>query len=171
MLADHQIREETRNPTGGLHIYPFREDQLQPCSYDVTLSNSFTTLLPQKVPMGVGEPLPTVTKCTDVYGLQPGRFVLASTEEEVRLSGSIAGRIEGKSSLARRGLIVHAAGFIDPGFHGQLTLEITNVGPNTLLLTRGMFIGQICFIRLEQPVETLYNGHYQGQRGATPSWY
>ena len=107
--------------------------------------------------------------------LHPGEFVLASTYEVVTLPDDVAGRLEGKSSLGRLGLLTHStAGFIDPGFSGHVTLELSNVATLPIKLWAGMKIGQLCLIRLSSPAEqpygsSAYGSRYQGQRGPTAS--
>ena len=118
----------------------------------------------------VVEPLPN-----EPFILHPGEFALASTYEVVTLPDDVAARLEGKSSLGRLGLLTHStAGFIDPGFSGHVTLELSNVATLPIKLWPGMKIGQLCFIRLSSPAEhpygsSLYGSRYQGQRGPTPS--
>lgn len=107
--------------------------------------------------------------------LHPGEFVLASTYEVITLPDDIAGRLEGKSSLGRLGLLTHStAGFIDPGFSGHITLELSNVANLPVKLFPGMKIGQLCLIKLSSPAEhpygsAIYGSRYQGQRGPTAS--
>ena len=107
--------------------------------------------------------------------LHPGEFVLGSTWETVSLPDDLAARVEGKSSLGRLGLLTHAtAGFVDPGFSGHVTLELSNVATLPIMLYPGMKIGQLCFFRLSSPAESpygsaAYGSHYQGQRGPTAS--
>ncbi|MER7166986.1 dCTP deaminase [Micromonospora sp. NPDC000207] len=109
------------------------------------------------------------------YALMPGRMVLASTVERVTLDATLAGRVEGKSSLGRLGLATHiTAGFIDPGFSGHITLELVNHAPRPILLHAGMRIGQLCLFQLTGPARWPYGSsgvgsHYQGQRGPTAS--
>jgi dCTP deaminase len=111
----------------------------------------------------------------DPFVLHPGEFVLASTYEVVTLPDDIAARLEGKSSLGRLGLLTHStAGFIDPGFSGHVTLELSNVATLPITLWPGMKIGQLCFFRLSSPAEHPYGSNesgsrYQGQRGPTAS--
>ncbi|MGI9197384.1 MAG: dCTP deaminase, partial [Candidatus Nanopelagicales bacterium] len=115
------------------------------------------------------------TRPDEAFILHPGEFVLASTYEVVTLPDDIAGRLEGKSSLGRLGLLTHStAGFIDPGFSGHVTLELSNVATLPIKLWPGMKIGQLCLFRLSSPAEhpygsSVYGSRYQGQRGPTPS--
>lgn len=145
-------------------ISPYYKDQLQPASYDLTLEEV----------LGIDGKLPVGQWLLHGYTLQPGEFVLASTCEKVSLPSNIVGRLEGKSSLARKGLIIHTAGFIDPGFRGNITLEITNLGQEPFLLLPAMRIAQIAFQLLDKPAMRPYGhpelgSHYQSQVGATPS--
>jgi dCTP deaminase len=109
------------------------------------------------------------------FVLHPGEFVLGSTFEQITLPDDLAGRLEGKSSLGRLGLLTHStAGFIDPGFNGHITLELSNVANLPIILWPGMKIGQLCLFRLSSPAEHPYGSagvgsRYQGQRGPTPS--
>lgn len=138
-----------------LCISHFNPDQIQPASYDVTLS---------------------VAGLTSEW-LRPGEFMLASTNEVFVIPSWLAARVEGKSSWGRRGLLVHAtAGFIDPGFRGDITLELANIGREPLRLVPGMAISQVSFHELSTPARRPYGSpglgsHYQGQRGPTPSWH
>src|SRR5947209_12068083 len=114
-------------------------------------------------------------KDDEPFVLHPGEFVLGSTLEQVTLPDDLAGRLEGKSSLGRLGLLTHStAGFIDPGFTGHVTLELSNVANLPITLWPGMKIGQLCILRLTSPAEHPYGSahagsKYQGQRGPTPS--
>lgn len=133
-------------------ITPWYPEQIQPASYDLMLGE-----LPEQLGF--------------MY-LQPGQFILASTLEKVHLPDWLVGRIEGKSTWARRGLIIHTAGFVDPGFKGQLTLEMTNLSQEIISLKLGDRIAQIAFQRLDTPAARPYgsNGlgsHYQNQEGIT----
>lgn len=170
--------------SGNLSVYPIDFDkQLQPASIDVRLSGSF-----QVIPSGTGgkewivNPFQdSSTLFTPRYGdvliLGPGEFALGSTIEHVRLPADVVARVEGKSSLARLGIAVHVtAGFIDPGFSGQVTLELANLSPYSIKLTAGMQIAQLSFEWMDLPAEFPYghqklNSKYQHQRGATGSHY
>jgi dCTP deaminase len=171
MLSDRDIRtlvavDEIRltgRPEGVL-----LDDVLQPASVDVHLAPSFVRFDPDTGEAMDGEELAELE-------LRPGDFVLASTMETLTLSVGIAGRIEGKSTFGRRGLLTHVtAGFIDPGFSGQITLELGNISYRPIRLTPGQRIGQLCFFRLSSFAERPYGAaglgsHYQGQVGATAS--
>ena len=179
LLSDRDIKSEIA--TGRLGIDPYEESLIQPSSVDVRLDNLFrvfnntryTHIDPAKqqdeltslVEPAEGEP----------FVLHPGEFVLGSTFESVSLPDDLAGRLEGKSSLGRLGLLTHStAGFIDPGFTGHITLELSNVANLPIILWPGMKIGQLCLFRLSSPAERPYGSEgvgsrYQGQRGPTPS--
>ena len=163
VLSDIDIKKHMKE--GQITISPMDEKDIQPCSIDLHLGKSFCTISPDAQPM-------TSTS----YTLEPGAFVLATTQEYVSLSDCVLGRLEGKSSIARLGLIIHTtAGFIDPGFEGEITLEIVNLSGSAYELEAGQPIAQICFEELSSPCERPYGSrglvsHYQGQTGATESW-
>lgn len=189
MLADFEIRKAQHD--GYINIAPcWNEEQLQPVSYDLLLSEHVRfSPHPERVglidPKGLsdrsdmiqpnrGESYmdPGLIPATG-YTLKAGEFLLACTQEEIGLSPHIAARVEGKSSLGRLGVQVHiTAGFIDPGFVGQITLEIANVAPWAVVLYPGMPIAQIVFEQVSMP-EKPYNvkGHYCGQHGPTEARY
>jgi dCTP deaminase len=156
------------------------EQRIQPASLDVRLSNEFLRvhrrpldyIIDPKVDSS--EYFQEYTVADDDYiSLRPGEFALACTMEHVTLAKSIVARLEGKSSLGRLGLMVHStAGFIDPGFDGQVTLELKNLLPRGIIrLYPGMPIGQMAFDRLTVPSRRAYSGKYQGQRGPKASQY
>ena len=154
---------------------------IQPSSVDIHLDRFFRLFDNHKY--AVIDPAtdqPDLTRLVEVdagepFVLHPGEFVLASTYETVTLGPAVAARLEGKSSLGRLGLLTHStAGFIDPGFSGHVTLELSNMATLPVKLWPGMKIGQLCFFRLSSPAEHPYGSaatgsHYQGQRGPTPS--
>ncbi|MGL6234841.1 MAG: dCTP deaminase [Segniliparus sp.] len=179
LLSDRDILAEL--DAGRLSIEPFDSKRVQPSSIDVRLDRMFQVFnntrythidpaqrqdeLTSPVEPAEGEP----------FVLHPGEFVLGSTLEVVRLPDDLAGRLEGKSSLGRLGLLTHStAGFVDPGFSGHLTLELSNVANLPITLWPGMLIGQLCLLRLTSPAANPYGSatvasKYQGQRGPTPS--
>lgn len=165
MLSDQHIRRLFRR---GLTIEPHDLEHLGPASYDVCLSDKF--LIPRD---GGYETVEGLTQY-DVFHLRPHQLVLACTKEFFRIPDDIAARVEGKSTWGRRGLLVHlTAGFIDPGFQGQVTLELLNVSAQTMQLTPGIRIAQVSFHQLSGPAARPYgspklNSHYQGQLGPTP---
>ncbi|MBI2144994.1 dCTP deaminase [Candidatus Woesearchaeota archaeon] len=174
LLSDKSIREAIAK--GKIAVKPFFEDCIQPSSIDVHLDNKF--LLFNRAKHGVidvkqkQEDLmtPVEIKDDEPFILHPGEFVLGSTLESIKLANDVAGRIEGKSSLGRLGLLIHStAGYIDPGWEGNLTLELSNVSPLPITLYFKMKIGQISFTTMSTPVERPYGSkelgsHYQGQK-------
>ncbi len=179
LLSDRDIRAELT--AGRVKVEPFEEKMVQPSSVDVRLDRFFRVFenhkyesidpsieqseLTREIAVGADE----------FFILHPGEFVLASTYEVITLPDDIAGRLEGKSSLGRLGILTHStAGFIDPGFSGHITLELSNVANLPVKLFPGMKIGQLCLIKLSSPAEhpygsALYGSRYQGQRGPTAS--
>ncbi len=163
-------------------ISPFNSERVQPASYDLLLGGVGLLATPPLVPVRLDPRDPSTTSSKKLleevslkggYALRPGRCLLASTEEVIHCPSFLAARVEGKSSLGRLFLSVHVtAGFVDPGFKGQITLEIVNHSPWEILLTAGMKIAQINFIRLATPCLRPYGSkelgsHYQGQMGPT----
>lgn len=179
LLSDRDLREAIA--TGRLGVAPFDEAMIQPASIDVCLDRDFRVFENHRHPcINPAAEQEELTRLVRVEGdepfvLHPGEFVLASTYERVRLSDDLAARLEGKSSLGRLGLVTHStAGFIDPGFDGHVTLELSNLAPLPLLLWPGMKIGQLCIFQMSSPAESPYGtkglgSRYQGQRGPTAS--
>jgi dCTP deaminase len=179
LLSDRDIVAETKN--GGLSLEPFEPSLIQPSSIDVRLDRYFRVfnnhLYTHIDPATRQDDLTSQVEVPsgDPFVLHPGEFVLASTLEVVSLGDGLAARLEGKSSLGRLGLLTHStAGFIDPGFSGHVTLELSNVANLPIKLWPGMKIGQLCIFRLSSTAEhpygsSVYGSRYQGQRGPTPS--
>ncbi len=179
LLSDRDIRAEIA--AGRVGCEPFTESMIQPSSVDVRLDKFFRVFENHKysvIDPSIEQPDLTrevITEGDEPFILHPGEFVLASTYEVITLPDDIAGRLEGKSSLGRLGLLTHStAGFIDPGFSGHITLELSNVANLPVKLFPGMKIGQLCLIRLSSPAEhpygsAKYGSRYQGQRGPTAS--
>ena len=179
LLSDRDIRAEIA--AGRVAVEPFAESMVQPSSVDVRLDRFFRVFENHKY--SVIDPSIEQSELTrevivepnEHFILHPGEFVLASTYEVITLPDDIAGRLEGKSSLGRLGLLTHStAGFIDPGFSGHITLELSNVANLPVKLFPGMKIGQLCLIKLSSPAEhpygsAVYASRYQGQRGPTAS--
>jgi len=181
ILSDRTIREELA--AGRIELDPFDDGLVQPASVDVRLDHFFRVFLNHTMPViDVKKDLEELTRLVDIDGegsfvLHPGEFVLGSTLERVALPDDLVGRVEGKSSLGRLGLLIHStAGFVDPGFDGHITLELSNVANLPITLYPGMKIGQISFLRMTTPADVPYGqgtlkSKYQGQRGPTPSRY
>ena len=181
ILSDHSIREELA--AGRIVIDPFDESDLQPSSVDVRLDRFFRVFLNHNTRViDVKEPQEDLTQLVEIeadkaFILHPGEFVLGSTNEVVGIPNDLVGRLEGKSSLGRLGLLIHStAGYIDAGFEGHITLELSNAATLPITLYPGMKIGQISFLRMTTPADNPYgsaiNGSkYKGQRGPTASKY
>jgi dCTP deaminase len=179
LLSDRDIRAEAES--GRIRLDPYDDEMVQPSSIDVRLDRYFRVFENHRYPhIDPAVEQPDLTRLVETPGdepfvLHPGEFVLASTYEVVTLPDDIAARLEGKSSLGRLGLLTHStAGFIDPGFSGHVTLELSNVATLPITLWPGMKIGQLCFFRLSSPAEhpygaAVHGSRYQGQRGPTPS--
>jgi dCTP deaminase len=179
LLSDRDIKAEIN--AGRVKVEPFDGAMIQPSSVDVRLDRFFRVFENHKY--SVIDPSieqqdltrEVAVAADEEFILHPGEFVLASTYEIITLPDDIAGRLEGKSSLGRLGLLTHStAGFIDPGFSGHITLELSNVANLPVKLFPGMKIGQLCLIKLSSPAENpygsaLYGSRYQGQRGPTAS--
>jgi dCTP deaminase len=181
ILSDRTIRDELE--AGRIVIEPLGEGAVQPSSVDLRLERSFLVFRNYtRSIIDVKQDLSDLTNVVEVepdepFILHPGEFVLGSTLERVVLPTDLVARLEGKSSLGRLGLLIHStAGFVDAGWDGQLTLELSNVANLPITLYPGMKIGQISFIRMTTPADVPYGSHqvgskYQGQRGPRPSRY
>ena len=181
ILSDRSLREAIA--AGRLVVDPLDDDAIQPSSIDVRLDNRFRVFYTARHPyIDVKQPMEDLTelvevKPDDAFILHPGEFVLGSTLEQVGIPPDLAARLEGKSSLGRLGLMTHStAGFLDPGFVGHVTLELSNVANLPITLYPGMRIGQIAVFQLTTAAERPYGSRgvgskYQGQRGPTPSRY
>jgi dCTP deaminase len=179
LLSDRDIRAELE--VGRVVLDPYDPVMVQPSSVDVRLDRFFRVFENHRYPhIDPSIEQPDLTRLVEPDGdepfiLHPGEFALASTFEVITLPDDVAGRLEGKSSLGRLGLLTHStAGFIDPGFSGHVTLELSNVATLPIKLWPGMKIGQLCLFRLSSPAEhpygsSVYGSRYQGQRGPTPS--
>lgn len=179
LLSDSDIHGAL--DSGRIKLTPLDRALVQPASIDIRLDRFFRLFDNHKY--SVIDPAihqPGLTRKIeahqdDPFVLHPGEFVLGSTYEQVELGDDIAARLEGKSSLGRLGLLTHStAGFIDPGFCGHVTLELSNTATMPILLYPGMRVGQLCFFSLSSPAQFPYGSaaagsHYQGQRGPTPS--
>jgi dCTP deaminase len=183
ILSDRTLREQLA--AGRIVIDPLDESLIQPSSIDVRISNLFRVFRNHtRAVLDVKEDLRDLTEPIEMpedgskpFMLHPGEFVLGSTHERIAVPDDLVGRVEGKSSLGRLGLLIHStAGFIDAGFDGHITLELANVASLPITLYPGMKIGQVSFMQMTTPAENPYGkgatgSKYQGQRGPTPSRY
>jgi dCTP deaminase len=181
VLSDGTIRKEIE--AGRIQIDPFEADLVQPSSVDLRVDSKYRVFNNSRHPfIDVRLPMEDLTELVETEGdepfiLHPGEFVLGQTLEKVTLPNDLVARLEGKSSLGRLGLLIHStAGFVDAGFSGNLTLELSNVANLPITLYQGMPIGQLSFMRMDQAVDTPYgsddNGSkYQGQAEPTASRY
>ncbi|MBM4421038.1 MAG: dCTP deaminase [Chloroflexi bacterium] len=180
VLSDRDIRAALA--AGRIGIDPLDADCVQPASVDIRLDGTFRVFRStRKAYIDLAGPLDDLTDLVEAQGgpfiLHPGEFVLGSTRERIRLGDDIVSRVEGKSSLGRLGLLIHStAGFVDPGWDGHITLELSNVNTLPITLYPGMRVGQLSFFQLSSRAERPYGSqgigsHYQGQSGPTPSRY
>src|ERR687896_354826 len=179
ILSDRDLRAEIE--AGRLVIDPFDPTALQPSSIDLRVGDEFRVFANHRYPhIDVRQPVDNLTEVVkatedEPFILHPGEFVLGSTLETVTLPDNLVARLEGKSSLGRLGLLIHStAGFVDSGFSGNLTLELSNVANLPITIYQGMPIGQISFMRMDGPVDRPYGSRetgskYQGQAEPTPS--
>ena len=181
VLSDRTIRRLLEE--GRIGIDPYAEELLQPSSVDVRVDRLFRVFRNSRYPfIDVKQEMEELTELVEVdteeaFILHPGEFVLGSTLERITLPDDLVARLEGKSSLGRLGLLIHStAGFIDPGWDGHVTLELSNVANLPITIYHAMKIGQLSFVQLSEPAETPYGAgrlgsKYQGQQGPTPSRY
>jgi dCTP deaminase len=179
VLSDRTIRAEI--DAGRIEIDPFDPEMVQPSSVDIRVDKSFRVFHNNRYPfIDVRQPMEDLTELVVIengrpFILHPGEFVLGQTLERVTLPDDLVARLEGKSSLGRLGLLIHStAGFVDSGFSGNLTLELSNVANLPITIYHGMPIGQLSFMRMDGPVERPYGSRetsnkYQGQTEPTPS--
>jgi dCTP deaminase len=179
VLSDRTIRAEI--DAGRIVVDPYDAEMVQPSSIDLRVDNRFRVFHNARYPyIDVRQPMDDLTELVEVrdgepFILHPGEFVLGQTLERVTLPEDLVARLEGKSSLGRLGLLIHStAGFVDSGFSGNLTLELSNVANLPITIYQGMPIGQISFMRMDGPVERPYGSaktgsKYQGQAEPTPS--
>lgn len=168
ILSDKTI--ETMLQEGTLGIEPLEKEQIQPASVDIRLGDTFGIV--EDTSSGIltldGQ-IAYKTIRTERYLLLPGQFVLATTMEYFRLPEDVTAFVEGRSSLGRMGLFIQNAGWVDPGFEGEITLELFNANRCAIELQAGRRVGQLVFARMDQSARNPYRGKYQGQRGATGS--
>ena len=168
ILSDRTIRQMLRE--GSLQISPLDEQQIQPASVDVRLGDTFSIV--EDSSSGIitmNSEIRYKTIQTDTYLLLPGQFVLATTMEYFVLPDDLTAFMEGRSSLGRMVLFIQNAGWVDPGFRGEITLELYNANRCAIELKAGRRVGQLVFAKMDQPAENPYRGKYQGQTGATGS--
>ncbi len=179
ILSDRSIKESLA--TGRIVITPYDEELVQPASYDIRLDRRFLVFRNYKHScIDPKSPQPDLTEMVTVeddepFIVHPGEFILGNTVERVKLGDDLVARLEGKSSLGRLGLIVHAtAGYVDPGFDGNITLELSNVANLPIRLYPGMKVGQISFFAMSTPADRPYGSpglgsKYKGQTVPTAS--
>lgn len=175
VLSDWSILKSIRDES--IKIDPFYQNRIQPTSYDVSLGREFRIFNRNCAVIDTKDVDPELTQLTEAAKmvLMPNDFILASTEEYIELGDRTVARLEGKSSLGRLGLVVHStAGWIDPGFKGNITLELSNNSPLPLILYAGMLIGQLAFMTVTTPVSKPYgseglNSRYQNSKGTIES--
>lgn len=153
-----------------LVIEPVTKEQIQPASVDIRLGNTFSIV--DDTPSGIitlDSSISYKTITTDTYLILPGQFVLATTMEYFELPNDLTAFVEGRSSLGRMGLFIQNAGWVDPGFKGEITLELFNANRCAIELKAGRRVGQLVFAQMDDHALNPYNGKYQGQKGATGS--
>ncbi len=168
ILSDKTILEMIKEKS--LTISPIEEHQIQPASVDIRLGNTFCIV--EDTSNGIislNDEIKYKTMVTDHYLLLPGQFVLATTMEYFCLPDNLTAFVEGRSSLGRLGLFIQNAGWVDPGFEGEITLELFNANRCAIELCAGRRVGQLVFAQLDDHALNPYRGKYQGQRGATSS--
>lgn len=181
VLSDRTIRRQIQD--GRIVIDPYDESLVQPSSVDVRVDRLFRVFHNGRYPfIDVKQEMEGLTELVEIeddrpFILHPGEFVLGSTLERIAIPDDLVARLEGKSSLGRLGLLIHStAGFIDPGWDGHVTLELSNVANLPITIYYGMKIGQLSFVQMTEPAETPYGSgalgsKYRGQTGPTPSRY
>lgn len=168
ILSDKTILEMIEE--GTLKISPIEDGQVQPASVDIRLGNTFSIV--EDSPTGIitlENEIKYKTITTDTYILLPNQFVLATTMEYFDLPNDLTAFVEGRSSLGRMGLFIQNAGWVDPGFKGEITLELYNANRCAIELKAGRRVGQLVFAKMDDEALNPYNGKYQGQMGATGS--
>lgn len=168
ILSDGTIKKMIEE--GTLEITPLEEIQIQPASVDIRLGDTFSVVEDSSTGIiTLDNEVTYKTIKTDTYMLLPGQFVLATTKEYFSLPNNLTAFVEGRSSLGRMGLFIQNAGWVDPGFKGEITLELFNANRCAIELKTGRRVGQLVFAEMDQDAMNPYNGKYQGQKGATGS--
>lgn len=168
ILSDKTILKMLRD--GTLKMEPLTQEQIQPASVDIRLGNTFSIV--DDTPSGVitlENEIKYKTITTDTFLIMPGQFVLATTMEYIELPDNLTAFVEGRSSLGRMGLFIQNAGWVDPGFKGEITLELYNANKCAIELKAGRRVGQLVFAAMDEDALNPYDGKYQGQKGATGS--
>lgn len=168
ILSDKTIEKMLAEES--LIIKPLTEEQIQPASVDIRLGNTFSVV--DDTPSGIitlGSQIKYKSITADTYLILPGQFVLATTMEYFELPDNLTAFVEGRSSLGRMGLFIQNAGWVDPGFKGEITLELFNANRCAIELRAGRRVGQLVFAKMDDRAQNPYNGKYQGQTGATGS--
>lgn len=168
ILSDKTILSMLENKT--LRIEPLTNEQIQPASVDIRLGDTFSIVddTPSSV-ITLENEIKYKTITTDSFLIMPGQFVLATTMEYFELPDDLTAFVEGRSSLGRMGLFIQNAGWVDPGFKGEITLELFNANKCAIELKAGRRVGQLVFAKMDDHALNPYNGKYQGQTGATGS--
>ena len=168
ILSDRTIMDLIKK--GTLSISPLQDDQIQPASVDIRLGNTFSVVEDSSAGiLNFTDKIAYKEIHAETYLLLPGQFVLATTKEYISLPDDLTAFVEGRSSLGRMGLFIQNAGWVDPGFSGEITLELFNANRCAIELQAGRRIGQLVFAQMDQAALKPYCGKYQGQRGATGS--
>ena len=168
ILSDKTIKRMIEEKS--LVIEPVDDEQIQPASVDIRLGNTFSVV--EDTSSGIitlGDEIGYKTITADKYLIMPGQFVLATTKEYFELPDDLTAFVDGRSSLGRMGLFIQNAGWVDPGFKGEITLELFNANRCAIELTAGRRVGQLVFAKMDDKALRPYDGKYQGQRGATGS--
>lgn len=168
ILSDKTIKRMLED--GSLKVEPMETGQVQPASVDIRLGHTFSVV--EDSPKGIlnlNDEIHYKMIESDTYVLLPGQFVLATTMEYISLPNDLTAFVEGRSSLGRMGLFIQNSGWVDPGFEGEITLELYNANRCAIELKAGRRVGQLVFAKMDDVAENPYRGKYQGQRGATGS--
>lgn len=168
IVSDKTLKELLAS--GALEISPLEDIQIQPASVDIRLGTAYGIVDDTSDGIiSLRSEVKYKTIHADKYLLMPGQFVLATTMEYFRLPNNMTAFVEGRSSIGRLGLFIQNAGWVDPGFEGEITLELFNANRCAIELQSGRRVGQMVFARMDREAERPYGGKYQGQRGATGS--
>ncbi len=168
ILSDKTLTKMLKEKT--LVIEPLEPEQIQPASVDIRLGHTFSVVEDSSTGIiDLEHQISYKTITTDTYLLLPNQFVLATTMEFFQLPNDLTAFVEGRSSLGRMGLFIQNAGWVDPGFHGEITLELYNANRCAIELKAGRRVGQLVFAKMDEAAAHAYAGKYQGQRGATGS--